>query len=132
MKKAVAVLVCCSFLLPAADIEADYREVSQKIIDAALADQEGLDRLQYLCDRIGHRLSGSASLEKAIEWSAAEMKKAGLTNVQTPPVKVPHWVRGNESATMLAPTVKKLPMLGLGMSVGTPPEGITAEVVTAA
>lgn len=130
MKKAGAVLLCCTFLLPGADIESEYREVSKKIIEAALADNEGLDRLRYLCDRIGHRLSGSPSLEKAIAWSAEEMKKAGLTNVQTPPVKVPHWVRGNEYATMLAPTMKKLPMLGLGMSVGTPPEGITADVVT--
>ncbi len=121
-------LVCLSSLR-AADIASEYGEVSKKIIAAALEDKEGLDRLRYLCDQIGPRLSGSPSLERAIQWSAEEMKKAGLTNVQTPPVKVPHWVRGRESATLLAPIEKPLVMLGLGMSVGTPPEGITAEVV---
>jgi hypothetical protein len=110
-------------------ISGQYNETSKKLIAAALADQEGLQRLQYLCDRIGNRISGSESLEHAIDWAAAEMKKAGLENVQTPPVKVPHWVRGKESALMLAPIQKPLTMIGLGMSVGTPAAGITAEVV---
>src|SRR5579862_36985 len=117
--------------LPAADrlISAEYKSAAQKLIDAALADNNSTARLQYLCDRIGNRLSGSESLERAIEWAAAEMKKAGLTNVQTPPVMVPHWVRGRESAVMLTPNRKPLVMIGLGMSVGTSPEGITGEVV---
>lgn len=106
-----------------------YKEPARKLIEAALADQEGMQRLEYLCDRIGNRVSGSASLERAIQWAAAEMKKAGLENVQTPPVKVPKWVRGAESATMIEPVHKPLTMIGLGMSVGTPKEGITAEVV---
>jgi hypothetical protein len=111
-------------------ISEQYKDPAQRLIEAALADQEGLQRLQYLCDRIGNRLSGSASLERAIQWAAEEMKKAGLENVQTPPVKVPKWVRGQESATMIEPVRKPLTMIGLGMSVATPKEGITAEVVT--
>lgn len=106
-----------------------YGATAQRLIDAAMRDTDGLARLEYLCDRIGNRLSGSASLERAIEWSAAEMKKAGLENVQTPPVKVPKWVRGNESLVMLEPLHKPLWMIGYGMVPGTPPEGITAEVV---
>ena len=111
------------------NIQEQYKEPAQKLINAALADKEGLDRLQYLCDRIGNRLSGSESLERAIQWAAAEMKKAGLENVQTPPVKVPHWIRGKESAMMLAPVEKPLQMLGLGMSVGTSSQGVTSEVI---
>ena len=34
-----------------------------------------------------------------------------------------------EYAVMLAPIEKPLTMIGLGMSVGTPPEGITGEVL---
>lgn len=113
------------------DIGKTYRAPAQKLIDAALADDEGLRRLQYLCDRIGNRVSGSASLERAIQWAAGEMKAAGLENVQTPPVRVPKWVRGGESAAMLEPLQKPLTMIGLGMSVGTPKEGITGEVVVA-
>jgi len=57
------------------------------------------------------------------------MKQAGLQNVTTIPVKVPHWVRGNESAALLTPVSRPLHMLGLGMSVGTPAGGITADAV---
>ncbi|MBI5281474.1 MAG: M20/M25/M40 family metallo-hydrolase [Candidatus Solibacter usitatus] len=106
-----------------------YRETAAKLIGAALADQGGWRKMMHLCDRIGHRLAGSTGLERAVEWCAAEMKREGLANVQTPLVKVPHWVRGKESATMLEPLASPIAMLGLGGSVGTPPEGITAEVV---
>ena len=106
-----------------------YKSVADKLIEAALADDEGYKRLEYLTYRIGNRLSGSASLQKAIDWSVDQMKAAGLSNVRTIPVKVPHWVRGAESARMLEPLNKPLHMLGLGMSVGTPAGGITADVV---
>jgi hypothetical protein len=106
-----------------------YGAVARKLIDAALADRDGMRRLEYLCDRIGNRVSGSASLERAIQWAAAEMKAAALENVRTPPVKVPKWIRGAESATLLEPVNRPLRMIGLGMSVGTPPEGIAGEVV---
>src|SRR5580658_8065849 len=115
----------------AADNKTDasgYRDRANQLIDAALADEAGLNRLEYLCYRIGNRLSGSASLDQAIAWGAEEMKKAGLANVRTIPVKVPHWVRGRESAEMAEPLQKPLFMLGLGGSVATPPGGVTADV----
>jgi len=113
----------------AADLTDQYRATADKLIDAALADQEGYARLTYLCYRIGNRLSGSPGLEKAIAWSAETMRAAGLSNVRVIPAKVPYWVRGVESARMLTPTERPLHMLGLGMSIGTPPGGITADVV---
>jgi hypothetical protein len=133
MLKTLPLIFVASALVAAepTSIKQQYSEPAQKLINAAFEDTEGLERLQYLCDRIGNRLSGSASLERAIEWAAAEMKKAGLENVQTPPVKVPHWVRGKESAMLLSPVSKPLTMIGLGMSVGTPKDGITADVVVA-
>ena len=70
-----------------------YQPAATALIDSAMKDDAGLARLQYLCDQIGNRLSGTPALEKAIAYAAAEMKKAGLQNVVTPAVKVPHWVR---------------------------------------
>jgi len=113
---------------PTQNLADQYRQTADKLIDAALADREGYERLAYLCYRIGNRLSGSPALERAVAWSAEQMKASGLSNVRVIPAKVPHWVRGEESARMLEPIEKPLHMLGLGMSVGTPPEGITAEV----
>src|SRR3954449_5552745 len=122
-------LLLCAATLPAQSLTDQYRTTADRLIDAALADTEGYDRLTYLCYRIGNRLSGSPGLEKAITWSVEQMKAAGLSNVRVIPTKVPHWVRGAESARMLAPTEKALHMLGLGGSIGTPAGGITADVV---
>jgi hypothetical protein len=123
------------FLLSLCPVQAQeltekYRPAANRLINAALADHEGYDRLTYLCYRIGNRLSGSTGLERAVEWSVEQMKGAGLSNVQVIPTKVPHWVRGEESARMVAPLDKPLHMLGLGMSIGTPAAGITADVVS--
>jgi len=106
-----------------------YRERAARIIGAALTDDTAYRRLAWLTDRIGHRLSGSAALERAVEWAAAEMKRDRLDNVRAEKVMVPHWVRGEESLELVEPRSMKLSMLGLGNSVGTPPEGVTAEAV---
>lgn len=118
----------------AQNLTEQYQPAADKLIAASLADREGYDRLTYLCYRIGARLSGSTALERAVQWSVEEMKAAGLSNVRVIPTKVPHWERGTESARLVvsigsAPIEKPLHMLGLGMSVGTPPGGITADVV---
>ncbi|UCF18462.1 MAG: M20/M25/M40 family metallo-hydrolase, partial [Gemmatimonadota bacterium] len=110
-------------------IAAAYREAADRLIDAALADSFAFQRLGELVDRFGHRFSGSESLERALDWIIDEMQKDGLENVRGEPVLVPNWVRGAESLEMVAPRRQELPMLGLGGSVGTPPEGIRAEVL---
>jgi carboxypeptidase Q len=102
---------------------------ANRLIDAALADSSAYDRLATLTDRFGPRLSGSKSLEDAIDWVLAQMKSDGLANVRGEPVMVPHWVRGEESATLVSPRAAALHMIGLGNSVGTPPQGITAPVL---
>jgi carboxypeptidase Q len=126
-------LVCCLVCaVPAAaqgPIAARYRAVADRIIATALADSAAYTRLGELVDTFGHRFSGSESLERAIDWIIAEMQKDGLANVRGEPVPVPVWVRGAESAELLEPRPLRLPMLGLGGSIATPPEGITAEVL---
>jgi carboxypeptidase Q len=116
--------------LPPPRVRAEqYRERAGRIIGAALTSDHAYRRLAYLTDRIGNRLSGSENLRRAIEWAEAEMKRDGLDNVRRERVMVPHWVRGAESAELIQPERRQLRMLGLGGSVATPPEGITAEAV---
>lgn len=114
---------------PATPIADQYRDVAKTIVKAALADREAYTKLTYLTDRIGHRLSGSKALERAIAWSAKVMADEGHENVRTEKVMVPHWVRGEESGEILAPTAHELHVLGLGMTVGTGPDGVEGEVV---
>jgi len=106
-----------------------YREPASRLVGAALADTAAWNRLAELTDTFGHRLAGSKALEDAIAWALAEMKRDGLENVRGEKVLVPHWVRGRERAELVAPVRHSLVMLGLGNSVGTPPEGIEAEAI---
>ncbi|MGQ0560319.1 MAG: M28 family metallopeptidase, partial [Gemmatimonadota bacterium] len=92
-------------------------------------DSSAYNRIAELTDRFGPRLSGSENLERAIDWMIVQMRRDGLENARGEPVMVPHWVRGRESIEMVAPRAARIAMLGLGGSIGTPPEGITAEVL---
>jgi len=106
-----------------------YRAVADRLIGAATADSAAWLRLAELTDRFGNRLSGSESLERALDWVLDQMRADGLENVHGEPAMVPHWVRGGESLDLVEPRAARLPMLGLGGSIGTPPEGITAPVL---
>jgi carboxypeptidase Q len=102
---------------------------AQRLLHAATNTDFAWQRLARLCDTFGPRLSGSTNLEAAIDWILDEMRQDGLENVHGESVTVPHWVRGAESAELLQPRPRRMPMLGLGGSIATPPEGLTAEVL---
>lgn len=110
---------------------ASYADVAKLIIDLAVngaARNRSYKRLADFTDTIGNRVSGSKNLDMAIKYMYKAMTQDGL-DVHLEPVKVPHWVRGKESAEMIKPRAKNLAILGLGSSVGTSPEGIQAEVL---
>jgi carboxypeptidase Q len=114
----------------AQDPLAPYYEPAGRILGEALLSGEPYEDLGILCDRYGNRLSGSARLDAAIDWVIETMREQGLENVHREEVMVPHWVRGEERAWLNTATyTQELSLLGLGMSVGTPPEGVEAEVV---
>jgi carboxypeptidase Q len=85
--------------------------------------------VQDLCDRIGPRPAGSENERKAIAWAVDKMKALGLQNVREEPVTVPHWVRGDEHAELLAPESHRLAITALGGSVETPEGGVEADVI---
>lgn len=110
-------------------IAKQYQKNGDLIIDRAMSDFEGYERLGEMLDTFGHRLSGSSNLEKTLEWIIDTMKKDGLENVHGEEVMVPKWVRGREYARMSAPWGKDLAMLGLGGSVGTGGKELEGEVL---
>ncbi|XP_071943140.1 carboxypeptidase Q-like [Antedon mediterranea] len=110
----------------------EYQDIANKIINfTTIGKGKGqvYTRLADFVDTFGSRIAGSKNLENAIDYMLNTMKKAGLENVHGENVTVPHWVRGNESATMLEPRHYKIAMMGLGSSIGTPEQGLTAEVL---
>ena len=114
----------------AAPLPARITNAAARIIEAARADEVSYRRLQELCDRIGHRSAGTPSYDRAAAWSVEQLAAIGLANPRLENVPINRWERGRESLTLVTPGgPRAIPMLGLGRSVGTPPEGITGEVV---
>lgn len=132
----LSILILCSMLTfknisigqPSVNIDS-YKNDANRIIDAALNDDDAFKTITYFVDKFGSRFSGTESLERSIDWIVSEMEKQPFDEVRTQKVMVPRWVRGEESATLLSPYEKDLPMLGLGGSIGTPEGGIEAEVL---
>jgi len=105
-----------------------------RLRDGAMQDPYALNELRHLTDNIGPRLSGSPQAQQAVDYVAAEMRALGA-EVTLEKAMVPHWVRGQETAEVVAwpsqtpGTTQKVVLTALGGSVATPAEGITAEVV---
>ena len=96
----------------------------------AITSQQGYETLTYLTDSIGPRLRGSKNAAMAVQWTTKRLRSWGI-DVRTEKVMVPHWVRGAESARLVSHNDQPLALTTLGMSVATPPGGITAEVIEA-
>jgi hypothetical protein len=105
-----------------------------RIQQTAMKSDYGFERLAFLTDSIGPRLSGSPQHAAAVEYVAEEMRKLGL-DVHTEPAQVPHWVRGEERGELVSypgqvkDQTQKVVLTALGHSVATPANGLTAEVV---
>ncbi|HLO92100.1 MAG TPA: M28 family peptidase [Lentimicrobium sp.] len=53
-------------------------QVTRKIIEMGKTDNQTMDHLDVLCNRIGGRLAGSDAYNNAVEWAAAEMRSWGM------------------------------------------------------
>jgi Zn-dependent M28 family amino/carboxypeptidase len=106
-----------------------YGDTVRLIQKEAISTRGAYEKLIELCDGIGHRLSGSAALERAVKWAVETMNKEGHEGVRAEPVKIPKWTRGAESLQLVHPRKEPLVVLGLGGSVGTPDSGLEAQVV---
>ncbi|MCB9594782.1 MAG: M20/M25/M40 family metallo-hydrolase [Sandaracinaceae bacterium] len=105
-----------------------YRAPVGRIVEASEDADYAWTWLEALCGDIGHRLSGSPSLERAVDWSATELDAIEGVRVERQPVQVGVWIRGEESLELVGDDAP-LAMVGLGGSVGTGEEGVEGEVV---
>ncbi|KAF5277565.1 hypothetical protein FQA39_LY18456 [Lamprigera yunnana] len=108
-----------------------YQGIANKILSSVNNEFKNstYNHLDDFINTFGNRITGSENLERAIDYVLKKSEKYHLENVHGEEVQVPHWVRGAESATLLYPRYKPLPMLSLGSSIGTPPNGIRAKAI---
>lgn len=98
-------LLLYSLVLVAAPLKAQSVDStgSGALIAQAMDRSEIMKNLQYLSDAIGPRLSGSAAMRKANEWTAQRLRDYGLSiTMEEYPFGVA-WQRGPASARLTAP-----------------------------
>jgi carboxypeptidase Q len=124
-------ILLSAFLLTTTLLHAQDSLMLRKIYDEELVNGKCYENLHYLCKNIGPRLSGSANAQKAVEWGKKLMESYGFDHVFLQEVMVPHWVRGAKEVGMIIDGDKKIavPIAALGMSIGTPKDGITANII---
>ena len=105
-----------------------------RIRDTALASDWAYERLSDLTDLIGPRLSGSPGAAAAVSQVADALRKLGAT-VTLQPVKVPHWVRGLETAELVeyagrpGGLSQRVVLTALGGSGATAATGLVAPII---
>jgi hypothetical protein len=132
----MSLLMLLALVSPGAALAADNAvdpAVLVQIRDAAMHSNWGYQRLQDLTDKIGGRLSGSPQAAAAVEQVAAAMRAEGLPT-RLEPAMVPHWVRGEERAELVAFPGKsgfnhRVVLTTLGGSSATPEGGLRAEIL---
>ena len=97
--------------------------------DAALKDDLAYSIIEGLTTEVGQRLAGTEAEARARAWGAAKLKALGFSNVAIETYQMPVWVRGEETAEIVAPVPHRLQLAALGNSGSTGPKGLTAEVV---
>ncbi len=113
---ALLALLCSLSLAQTPDTQDDYR----RLIETARQNSKLMENLEYLCDVIGARLTGSKALKQANEWAADKMREYGLENVRLEEWTIPiGWERGRLEAKMLAPREMNLQMASVAWTPGT-------------
>jgi len=123
-------VVLCAYLGVGAQHN-QYATTFRKIYDEVLLRGECYQNLDYLCNKIGGRLSGSPQAEQAVQYMFEVMKKVGYDTVFLQPVMVPKWERGEQEQAYYIEGKTKVTVnvCALGGSVATPKQGLTAMVV---
>jgi len=95
-------------------------EDNKRIVEYAKQNSEVMNNLEYLSDMIGPRLTGSARLKKANDWTAQKMTEYGLENVHLEKWTAPiGWERGSCEARILEPNGMPLMAASWAWTPGT-------------
>lgn len=91
----------------------------QKIADEVQSRSQLMKNEEYLTTQIGPRLTGSPQMQAASAWTLKRFKDYGIdAHLET--TTVPHaWYRGADSAEIVSPITRRVPIRSLGWSSAT-------------
>ena len=100
-----------------------------KLRDQAMKGTRAFEIVESLTTEVGPRLAGTPGDRAGVAWAQAKLKELGFDKVWTEKITFPYWIRGDASCKVTSPYPQNLIITALGNSVGTPDEGIEAEMV---
>lgn len=116
----VLMLVVPAILFAAANDNVDLQTVT-RIRHEGFRNSKVMETMGELTDRIGPRLTGSASHKRANEWTSEQLKAWGLANAHMEPFPFGRgWALESVSVRMLSPDVSQLYALPKAWTPSTP------------
>ena len=86
----------------------ETKAVTQAILEEIDKRSELMANIEYLCDMIGPRLTGSPNLTKANEWTRDKFKQYGLSNSHLEPWTITRgWTRGDARGRVVVPVEQR-------------------------
>jgi carboxypeptidase Q len=106
---------------PSTDETNSFAAADAKILSEIQEHSEVMQNLEYLSDNIGPRLTGSAQLKQANDWTRDMFQKYGLANAHLEPWTISHgWTRGTARASIVSPAPHPLTIASAGWSPSAP------------
>jgi len=125
------IIVFVFFLCGSSFAQNDDSIMIRRIADEILLHSKAYDNLHDLTKNVGARLSGSPGFYRAEQWGFKVLQQSGADKAWLQECMIPHWVRGGKDQAIANISSKKreLDVIALGNSLGTGPNGISANVV---
>ena len=107
-------------LRPKAAPSGETKAVTQAILEEIDKRSELMANIEYLCDMIGPRLTGSPNLTKANQWTRDKFQQYGLSNPHLESWKIERaWTRGDARGRVVVPVEQRILLESAGWSPST-------------
>jgi carboxypeptidase Q len=98
----------------------ESKAVTQAILEEIDKRSELMANIEYLCDMIGPRLTGSPNLTKANQWTRDKFKQYGLSNPHLESWTIEKaWKRGDAKGRVVVPVEQRILVESAGWSPST-------------
>ncbi len=97
----------------------EFIQTDEKILENIREHSQMMENLRFLADTIGARLTGSASLRKANEWTQRKFREYGLEAKLEGWEFGRTWTRGKAWARIIEPAPQPLRIVSAGYAPGT-------------
>jgi hypothetical protein len=98
----------------------EARAVTHAILEEIDKHSELMANIEYLCDMIGPRLTGSPGLNKANHWTRDRFRQYGLANAHLEPWTIGRaWTRGEAKGRVVVPVEQRILLESAGWGPST-------------